>query len=112
MKFHGRIGFWLGDVETEPGVWKPNIVEKSYVGDILRNYRKFQPVSDKVNDDLTINNQFSILSDLYLRENLSSIRYVLWNGARWKINTVEINYPRIILEIGGVYNGKTPEQIT
>lgn len=112
MKFHGRIGFWLGDVETEPGIWKPNIVEKTYVGDILRNYRKFQPVSDKANDDLTINNQFSILSDLYLRENLSSIRYVLWNGARWKINTVEINYPRITLEIGGVYNGKTPEQIT
>lgn len=111
MKFHGYIGFWLGDIEIEPGIWEPNIIERHYVGEVTRNYRKFDQVADKQNDDLTVNNQFSVLSDLYLRENLTSMKYILWNGVRWKINTFELKYPRIVMEIGGLYNGKTPKPV-
>lgn len=107
MKFHGKIGFWTGDAETTPGVWTPQITEKKYTGDILRNRRNFQQAQDQVNDNLTISNQFSILSDLYLRENLDSVRYIEWNGTKWAVSNVDIDYPRINLTVGGVYHAET-----
>lgn len=107
MKFSGKIGFWVEDIETKPGVFKPNIIEKSYVGDILRNNRRFQTAQNQQNENLVVNNQISIVSDLYIQQNWCSIKYVLWNGVRWKVSSVDIgSYPRVVLELGGVYNGK------
>lgn len=105
MKFFGIVGFWEGDEEVAPDVFSPRIKERTYAGDVTRNYRKFQN-GEGQNDDLTINNQISILADLYAQLNWHSIRYVLWNGVKWKVNTVEIAYPRLILELGGVWNGE------
>lgn len=111
MKFYGVVGFYEGKKEVSPGIFRPSITEKKYYGDVLKNHRKFQPSSTQ-NDEFTISNQISILSDLYAQQNWNSIRYVIWNGVKWKVTSVEINYPRITLEIGGVYNGtetsKTP----
>lgn len=107
MKFSGKIGFWIKDVETKPGVYKPGIVEKSYTGDVLRSVRRFQSGENQQNENLRLNNQLSIISDLYMQKNWSSIKYVAWNGARWSVNSIDIgNPPRVILELGGVYNGK------
>lgn len=106
MKFSGKVGFWSGDVETSPGVYKLKIVEHKYYGDVLKDVRKFQQDSTQ-NDIFTINNRISILSDLYARENWSSIRYVIWNGQKIKVTSVEVNYPRLILELGGAWNGET-----
>lgn len=103
MKFSGFVGFWEGDVETDPGVWKPQIVERPYVGNVTRYFRKFNP-SQYQNDDFRLNNQIEILSDIYARKNFTSIRYVKWNGVKFKVPTVEVNYPRLVLEIGEVYN--------
>lgn len=105
MKFSGIVGFWQGDVETKPGVWKPQILERLYKGDIQRNYRKFQTVSEQQNENLTLSNQITILSDIFARENWNSIRYVIWNGVKWTVSTVEVGFPRLTLEIGGKYNG-------
>lgn len=111
MKFHGAIGFWIDDEELEPGVYAPHIVERpGYHGDVLRNMRRAQPVSDQQNDDLVVNNQLSILSDLYLQQHWSSIRYVVWNGAMLKVTNVDVGYPRITLDVGGVYHGPTVEE--
>lgn len=108
MKFSGKVGFWLKDVETKPGVYKPDIVEKSYTGDILKNIRNFQSSENQANDNLRVNNRVSIISDLYMQENWPSIKYITWNGTKWKVNSVDVNsYPRVILELGGVYNGNT-----
>lgn len=104
MKFSGKIGFWGEEKEVSPGIWRPEIVEKKYVGEVLRNNRKLQDSNNKQNPNLTINNQISILSDLYARQNWNAIRYVEWNGVKWEVSSIEINYPRLILEIGGVYN--------
>lgn len=105
MKFSGIVGFWEGDIETSPGVWEPNIVERQYFGDVHRNTRRFQTDSNQSNDNLTVNNQISIISDLYMRQNWNSIRYIIWNNVKWKVNSVEVSYPRITLELGGEYNG-------
>lgn len=107
MKFSGKIGFWFGDEETTPGNYKPRIVEKSYTGDILRNSRRFQSVENQQNDNLTLNNRISIISDLYIQRNWNSIKYVLWNGVKWKVTVIDIgSFPRVILELGGIYNGE------
>lgn len=108
MKFSGKIGFWTKDVETKPGVYKSGIVEKSYVGDVLKNIRNFQSAENQQNENLRLNNRISIISDLYMQKNWGSIKYVTWNSVNWKVSSVDIgSYPRVILELGGVYNGKT-----
>lgn len=108
MKFSGKIGFWLKDIETKPGVYKSKIVEKKYTGDVLRNSRRFQQGENQQNENLRTTNRLSIISDLYMQKNWSSIKYVFWNNVNWSVNSVDItSFPRVILELGGVYNGKT-----
>ena len=102
-KFHGVIGY-AEPVETSPGVYRTKIVEKSHTGDLLQNNRSLQP-SDKVNDDLNITNEISIVATPYAKQNFHSMRYVEFMGTKWKINKVTVRYPRLILSVGGVYNG-------
>lgn len=106
MKFSGKVGFYVGDIEVKPGIYKHRIVERKKVGDILQNIRRFQE-TEYQNDTLKTTNRISIVSDLYFRQNWASIRYVLWNGTKLKVTSVDLsNYPRLTLEIGGVYNGE------
>ncbi len=105
-KFFGKVGFAISD-NTKPGVWTPSITEREYFGDWNRNLSRFQSES-KVNDDLTISNELSIVADPFAMDNFHTIRYVKYAGAKWKVNSVEVQFPRLILTIGGVYNGDTP----
>ena len=102
-KWFGIVGYGI-TVETKPGVWTEKTVERDYYGDLIRNSRRLQSSSEKVNDDLTISNQLSIVSDPYAYENFHSMRYVKFMGVKWKITDVEVQYPRLILTLGGVYN--------
>lgn len=107
MKFSGSVGFWSEDVEVSPGVYRPAIIEKPYTGDVYRFGQRWQTgMSNHQNDDFNISNQISILADLYMRENWPSIKYVRWNGVKWKVSNIDVDYPRIKIDIGGVYNGK------
>ena len=101
-KFYGEIGY-ANIVETEPGVWEEKIIKRNYYGDIIRNTRSLQ-TSDNVNDNINISNEISIVADPYANENFHSMRYVYFMGAKWKITSVEVKYPRLILSIGGLYN--------
>lgn len=104
MKFYGPIGF-AETVETSPGVWEEVLVPHNYYGDVVRNSRRYESSSDKLNDNLNITNQFSIVADAYAYQNFHKMRYVEWMGAKWKITSVDAtNRPRLILEVGGVYN--------
>lgn len=104
-KFYGEIGF-TKTTETEPGIWEEEIVERSYYGDVTRSTSRFQS-SDKVNDDILLNNTISIVADPYANENFQYMKYVKYVGTKWKITNAEIQYPRIILTIGGMYNENT-----
>ena len=108
MRFHGKIGY--GTTAQDPpgsGKWKDQIIEREYFGDVERNLRQADQ-ADKVNDDISMSNSISIVSDPYAVEHLSKIKYVMWQGVRWTVNSVEIRPPRLILNFGGVYNGPTP----
>ena len=103
-KFYGKIGF-AESVETAPGVWEEPIVERNYYGEIVRNTRKLV-TSNHLNDDISVNNEISIIADPYANQNFHSIRYVEFIGTAWEVNSVEVQYPRLILSLGGVYNAK------
>ena len=111
MKFYGVVGFWIKDVEVSSGVFKPKIVEKMYYGDIKKNNRRWQE-SDQINDVLKVNNTITILSDLFARQNLASIKYVIFNGTKLKVTQVTLDYPLLSLEIGGMYNGENSPDST
>lgn len=102
-KFYGAIGF-TETVETDPGVWEDKIVERSYSGDVIRNIRKLQTPSNSVNDNINISNEISIVADPYAELNMYAMRYVVFKGNKWKIESVDVNYPRLTLSIGGLYN--------
>jgi hypothetical protein len=105
-KFYGEIGF-AETSETAPGVWTATITEQFYSGDVIRNTQKWQK-GEGLNDNIEINNIISILADPYAYQNLSKMQYIKWMGALWKITNIEPQRPRLLLSIGGVYNGPTP----
>lgn len=102
MKFHGMVGF-IKTEETSPGVWTEDIIEKPYSGDVLEITRRFQG-TEHINDDVSITNRITILANAFLNENFHAIRYVVWRGVKWKVESVVLGFPRITLSIGGVYN--------
>ena len=101
-KFYGQIGF-AETVEVEPGLWEEQIVEHSYYGDLTRNSSRYQ-TSTGVNDNIVISNNISIIADPYASENFQHMRYATYMDAKWKITNVDVQYPRIILTLGGKYN--------
>jgi hypothetical protein len=103
-RYYGIVGFSDGSVETTPGVYKEAIVERPYYGDVIRNSRRLQNGLD-VNDDVVVANQISIVSDPYAMQNFHALRYAEWMGAKWKVTSVDVQYPRLTLSLGGVYNG-------
>jgi hypothetical protein len=102
-KWYGKIGY-AETAEVRPGVFKEQITEREYFGDVLQNTRRLQ-TSDKVNDDINVSNRISIIADPFANENFHSMRYLSFMGTKWKVATVEVSYPRLILTLGGVYNG-------
>lgn len=106
-KFYGVVGYGEA-VETPPesGVWVDQIVEKHYYGDVIRNARSLE-AGERLHDDLTVNNSISIVADAYAHNHFFAIRYVRWAGVLWTVSNVEVQSPRLILRLGGVYNGPT-----
>ena len=107
MKYSGKIGFAISS-ETKPGIWNKTITERTYYGDVNRYIRKWES-NQTINGNIDINNQISIIADPFACENFQHMVYISWMNALWKISSVEIQYPRMILTIGGVYNGETAE---
>ena len=105
-KFYGPIGYSVS-TEVRPGVWKDTIEERNYYGDLIRDTSRWTASQDSTNDDLTINNQISIVADPFAENNFHSMKYVRFMGANWKITSVEPRFPRLILSVGGVFNGPT-----
>lgn len=102
-KWYGKIGF-AETVEVTPGDWQEHITERNYYGDIMSNFRNLQN-SGQINDDVNIANKISILADPYAVQNFHAMRYVEFMGTNWKANNVEVQYPRLIITLGGVCNG-------
>lgn len=103
-KFFGEIGFSI-TTETSLGVFTDTIESREYYGDLERQGRRWEN-GESINDDLIINNYISILSDDFADKNIGNMKWVSINGVKWKIQSVEIDYPRIKITLGGVWNGE------
>lgn len=108
-RFYGVVGYGK-TVETPEGsgVWIDEITEREYQGDVIRNTRQLED-SQKVNDDIIVSNSISIVVDQYASENFFDIKYVRWAGVSWAVRSVEVRSPRLILNLGSVYNGPTAD---
>ena len=100
-KFYGNIGFEI-QTETRPGVWE-YFIEKTYRGDLLKIMNRNQE-SGQVNENIVLSNTVSIVADPFAANNFAAIRYIEYLGTKWAVTSVEVNYPRLTLYIGGVYN--------
>lgn len=101
-KWFGNVGY-AETIETEPGVWEERITTRSYYGDSIRNTRLLQN-SGEVNDNVNIGNQLSIVADPYAINHIYNMRYAEFQGAKWKVTNVDVQHPRLILTLGGLYN--------
>ena len=107
-KFVGLVGFVKtveADPENHPGVYSETYVERKYRGDILERTRSWRSQNNSSVDDLTISNRFSIVADAFATKNLGAMRYVKWQGVPWKIESVNVEPPRLVLSMGGIFNG-------
>lgn len=102
-KWYGNVGY-INTVETKPGIWSPQENVRPYFGEWVRNTSKFQ-TSGGINDNVDIANELSIVADPYANENFHHIRFIEFMGTNWKVTSVQPKYPRLILTIGGVWNG-------
>jgi hypothetical protein len=108
-RFFGRVGYGTSvEKETGSGVWADEIVEYPYYGDVIQNIRNLRQ-GENLNSDLSLQNLISIVADEYANEHFFAIRYVEWAGVLWTVSSVEVQSPRLLLTLGEVYNGPTPE---
>lgn len=103
-KWFGVVGY-AETVETVPGVWVEQITERKYYGDLNRYSRRLQS-ANQLNDDINISNEISIVADPFAYQHFHSMRYVEFMGAKWKVTNVDVQHPRLILSVGGLYNGE------
>lgn len=105
-KFFGMIGYGITE-ETSPGVYTECLCERPYYGDIVKDHRRWES-GERLNDNLNISNTISIVADEFAYANIYVMRYVEFLGSKWKINSVSVERPRLVLEIGGVYHEESP----
>jgi hypothetical protein len=105
MKFFGKVGYGTAG-ETQNGTWVDKITERSYYGDVEKDARRLVS-GERLNDDITVSNNIRIIADPYALEHFHAIKYVEWAGALYKVTDVEVQSPRLLLRLGGVYNGQT-----
>lgn len=105
-RFYDKVGYETAGTYVDD-VWTASIIERDFKGDVLEELRSLEP-SEKVNDDSRLQNRISIVADAELLEHFSTIKYVIHRGTRWRVQSVADEYPRLILSLGGVYDGARP----
>lgn len=112
-KYHGKIGF-VQFVEKEPSVWVEDTIEREYKGDVTRNFRRWDQSTDSINPNLNVTNTITIVADDFMINNSHMLRYAEFMGSYWEIKSIELDRPRLTLELGGVYHKqespKLPEE--
>lgn len=104
-KYYGAIGYGL-TTETVPGVWTNGITERKVYGETMKNSKRSES-SDNLNDDIMVSIKISFISDPFALMNFHLIKYATYMGTPWKVTMVEEEFPRLVLTLGGMYNGDT-----
>lgn len=105
-RFYDKVGYAVR-VNPVKGVWTDDIVERYYKGEV-KSLTKYREEGEQVNDNVRLNKRIEILADAFAFENFFNIKYVSWAGTLWIVQSVDVSRPRLILTLGGVYNGPRP----
>lgn len=100
-RFSGKLGFVMTR-ETEEGVWLEDKVEIPVKGTIRSLYVR-NDNNSSVNSNLRLTNEVSILLDSNVQTYLETLKYVIWKGSKWDVQSIGINYPRLTINLGGLY---------
>ena len=107
MRFCGKVGY-VTTLETSPGIWEEQVVERTYRGDMYKNNARWQN-GESINDDINMTSTISFVADAFAYEHFSRIKYVQFMGVKWKVTQAYPQRPRIVVNLGGEYNGdETP----
>lgn len=102
-KYCGKIGYVITKDQGH-GIYSEVETERKYYGESFRSSRRLQS-GEQVNDNINISNQISVVADPFAMSNYFWIRYAEFMGTKWKVTDVEVQYPRLVLTLGGLYNG-------
>jgi hypothetical protein len=102
-KFAGLVGY-VTQEESAPGVWTQVDKTSKMKGDIIRQSSSSQN-GDKINSDVALSHRVSLLGDSYAFNNYFAIKWIQIDGRKWQVTSVELQRPRIILTVGGLWNG-------
>lgn len=102
MKWYGQIAY-SNQIETEPGIFEDVPEVRNYYGDVLKVYKRDETGS-QINPDISVSNQLSVVADPFLMNSFHKILYVTFGGAKWKVSSVEVQYPRLLIQFGGLYS--------
>lgn len=103
-RFYGKVGF-ANEGSLVDGVWTEGVTERSYFGDVLTEVINPQP-GDKVVSDIQVSHRIEVVADAYLMDNFVRVKFVEWSGVLWVATSATIQRPRVLLTLGGVYNGE------
>lgn len=101
MKWFGEIGYFE-ETENVDGVTTNTFQTQQYYGDIIKNY-KTNTDAGTVNEDFDVNNRISVVADPYLIGHFHRIAWITFMDVKFKVHSVELQYPRLIVSLGGVY---------
>lgn len=100
-RFSGKLGF-VSTRETEEGVWLDDKIELPVKGTIRSLYVR-NDNSSSANTNLRLTNEVSILLDTKIQTYLETLKYVVWKGSKWEVQSIGVNYPRLTIHLGGLY---------
>lgn len=104
VKFAGLVGYG-SQVETSPGIWELSEKTSLMKGELIRQNADIQD-SGKINGDISLGHRVSLISDAYAIDNYYNMKWVAVDGIKWIVSSVEIQHPRLIVSLGGLWNGK------
>lgn len=107
MKWFGQIAFAVQQ-ETSPGVTEDVLVVRDYYGDVIKAYKSNE--DNQVTLNFTVRNRISVLADPFAMNTFHSIAYITFMGAKWRVSGVEVQFPRLLIELGDVYNEEIEEE--
>lgn len=107
-KYTGLVGY-VTQEETVPGVWSPVENSRPMKGDIIKQSASSQhdyrdSTGNKVNSDISLGHRVSLLGDSYAFNNYVHLKWIQIDGTKWIISSVELQRPRLMINVGGVYN--------
>lgn len=102
-RFVGKVGY-AANVNRGAGIYVEEFTARVYMGDVIRNEVQVSN-GEKINDDISTGTSISIVADGFALNHFKTIRYAEWAGETFKVEGVTLNHPRLVLRLGGVYNG-------